>query len=54
MTNLKEQEIKSCFDKQSQQLKLEKLLRELDLGLASADRGELFDADEVFKELLLD
>ncbi|MBF0357188.1 MAG: hypothetical protein HQL70_01200 [Magnetococcales bacterium] len=37
---------------QSQQLKLEKLQRDLDLGIASADRGELFDADEVFKELL--
>jgi prevent-host-death family protein len=37
-----------------QQLKLEQLQRDLDLGIAEADRGELFDIDEVFADLLKD
>jgi prevent-host-death family protein len=37
-----------------QQLKLEQLQRDLDIGIAEADRGELFDIDEVFAELLKD
>jgi prevent-host-death family protein len=37
-----------------EQLKLEQLQRDLDLGIAEADRGELLDSDQVFNELLKD
>jgi prevent-host-death family protein len=37
-----------------EQLKLEQLQRDLDLGIAEADRGELLDGDRVFNELLKD
>ncbi|MBF0447677.1 MAG: type II toxin-antitoxin system Phd/YefM family antitoxin [Magnetococcales bacterium] len=39
---------------QGQQLKLEQLQRDLEIGIAAADRGELLDADKVFTELLED
>jgi predicted transcriptional regulator len=42
------------LEQQSRQLKLERFQLDLDIGIAEADRGELLDADEVFKELLQD
>ena len=39
---------------QGEQLKAETLQRDLDIGIAQADKGELLQSDQVFTELLTD